>query len=63
MAVQFALLPFSHMDHILARNRCRTDHKWDFQLLCGHCNSRKGKKTQAEFVAIMSQERKDFSRM
>ena len=49
------------MDHIVARARGDTDHKWNFQLLCGRCNSVKGKKTQAEFAAIISQKRKDFS--
>ena len=60
---QFPRLQDFHMDHILAKNRGGTDHKWNFQLLCGHCNSVKGKKTQAEFAAIMSQRRKDFSWM
>ena len=52
-----------HMDHIVARARGGTDHSWNFQLLCGHCNSVKGKKTQAEFAAIISQKRRDFSWM
>ena len=34
-----------------------TDHKWNFQLLCGHCNSTKGTRTQAEFQAEMAQKR------
>ncbi len=50
-----------HMDHIVARARGGTDHSWNFQLLCGHCNSLKGKKTQAEFASIISEKRKDFS--
>ena len=50
-----------HMDHIVARARGGTDHPWNFQLLCGHCNSVKGKKTQTEFAAIISEKRKDFS--
>ena len=49
-----------HMDHIVARARGGTDHDFNFQLLCGHCNSTKGTKTQAEFAAIISQKRKTF---
>ena len=36
------------MDHIVARARGGTDHAFNFQLLCDHCNSVKGKKTQAD---------------
>ena len=61
--IHFERLEDFHMDHIVARARGGTDHKWNFQLLCGHCNSVKGKKTQAEFAAIISQKRKDFSWM
>lgn len=39
------------MDHSTARARGGTDHTWNFQLLCGACNSTKGTKTQAEFQA------------
>jgi len=59
----FERLEHFHMDHIVARARGGTDHKHNFQLLCGHCNSIKGTKTQAEFAAIISQKRKDFSWM
>ena len=59
----FERLEDFHMDHIVARARGGTDHDFNFQLLCGHCNSVKGKKTQAEFAAIISQKRKDFSWM
>ena len=59
----FERLEHFHMDHIVARARGGTDHKHNFQLLCGHCNSIKGTKTQAEFAAIISQQRKDFSWM
>ena len=52
-----------HMDHIVARARGGTDHDFNFQLLCGHCDSVKGTKTQAEFAAIISKKRKDFSWM
>ena len=53
----FERLEHFHMDHIVARARGGTDHPWNFQLLCGHCNSVKGKKTQAEFVVIIRGER------
>ena len=43
----FERLEDFHMDHIVARARGGTDHDFNFQLLCGHCNSVKGKKTQA----------------
>ena len=46
-----------HMDHIVARARGGTDHDFNFQLLCGHCNSTKGTKTQAEFQAEMATRR------
>ena len=46
-----------HMDHITARARGGTDHAWNFQLLCGACNSEKGTKTQAEFQAEVAQRR------
>ena len=59
----FERLEDFHMDHIVARARGGTDHDFNFQLLCGHCNSVKGKKTQAEFAAIISQKRIDFSWM
>ena len=45
------------MDHILARARGGTDHDFNFQLLCGHCNSTKDTKTQAEFQAEMATRR------
>ena len=57
----FERLEDFHIDHIVARARGGTDHSWNFQLLCGHCNSVKGRKTQAEFAAIISEKRKDFS--
>ena len=59
--IHFERLEDFHMDHIVARARGGTDHDFNFQLLCGHCNSTKGTKTQAEFAAIISEKRKDFS--
>jgi len=61
--IHFKRLEDFHMDHIVARAIGGTDHKHNFQLLCGHCNSIKGSKTQAEFAAIISEKRKDFSWM
>ena len=46
-----------HMDHIVARARGGTDHDFNFQLLCGHCNSVKGARPQAEFAAEMATKR------
>ena len=48
-----------HMDHIVARTRGGTDHDFNFQLLCGHCNSVKGKKTQEAFMALMAKQRQE----
>ncbi len=44
-----------HLDHIVARARGGTDHKENFQLLCGHCNSKKGAMPQEAFMASMAQ--------
>ena len=38
------------IDHIIPRSHGGTDHKANFQLLCGNCNRKKGAKSQAEFV-------------
>ena len=61
--IHFERLEDFHMDHIVARARGGTDHKWNFQLLCGHCNSVKGTKTQQEFATIVSEKRTDYSWM
>ena len=44
-----------HLDHIVARARGGTDHKENFQLLCGHYNSKKGAMPQEAFMASMAQ--------
>ncbi len=41
------------IDHILPRARGGTDHVDNLQLLCNACNSVKGTKTQAEFMAAL----------
>ncbi len=45
--------PFRNMtvDHIVATGRGGADHPSNYQLLCGACNSVKGKKTHAELIA------------
>ena len=42
------------IDHIVPRVRGGTDHVDNLQLLCNACNSLKGTKTQAEFMAALS---------
>ncbi len=48
------------LDHIVAEARGGTNHKENFQLLCGNCNSRKGAMSQEAFMEIMSQEKTSF---
>ena len=49
------LFPFRNftIDHIVPRARGGTDHIDNLQLLCNACNSVKGTKTQAEFLAAL----------
>ena len=49
------LFPFRNftIDHIVPRVRGGTDHVDNLQLLCNACNSVKGTKTQAEFMAAL----------
>ena len=42
------------IDHIVAKSKGGTDHIDNLQLLCGACNSMKGTKSQAEFLAANS---------
>ena len=39
-----------HIDHIIPRKHGGTDHRENLQLLCGHCNSRKGTGTMSELM-------------
>lgn len=45
--------PFRNMtvDHIVPRSQGGTDHEDNLQLLCGACNSTKGRGTQAELIS------------
>ena len=44
------------VDHIVPQSKGGTDHLDNLQLLCGACNSTKGKKSQPEFIAGLIQQ-------
>lgn len=46
-----------HVDHIVSRLHGGSDHIENLQLLCGHCNSKKGSGTMSEFLAKQLQEK------
>ena len=52
------LFPFRNMtvDHIVSRSMGGQDNVENLQLMCAACNSRKGTKTQEEFVAILKRD-------
>ena len=49
------LFPFRNLtvDHVVPKSRGGTDHLENLQLLCSACNSVKGTRTQAEFLAAL----------
>ena len=44
------------VDHVVPQSKGGTDHMENLQLLCGYCNSKKGARSQEEFVAILVRE-------
>lgn len=57
----FGRLEDFEMDHITPKSLGGTDHKENFQLLCGNCNRKKGKKRQETFMAEMAASKTDVS--
>ncbi len=55
--VWFSRIQDFEMDHITPITHGGTNHKHNFQLLCGNCNKKKGKKSQEEFMALMQETR------
>jgi len=53
------MFPFRNMtiDHVVPQAKGGTDHLDNLQLLCNACNSMKGTRTQAEFIARLMRER------
>jgi 5-methylcytosine-specific restriction endonuclease McrA len=43
-----------HLDHIKAHAAGGSDRITNLQLLCGHCNSSKGTRTQAQFKKALA---------
>ena len=43
-----------HVDHIVPRAKGGTDHISNLQLLCGHCNTLKGVRTQEELIVMLT---------
>ena len=46
------------VDHIVPKSQGGTDHEDNLQLLCGACNSTKGRGTQAELISRLENTRR-----
>ena len=52
------MFPFRNMtvDHVVPQSKSGSDHLDNLQLLCGACNSKKGARSQEEFLALLKAE-------
>ena len=52
------MFPFRNMtvDHVVPQSKSGSDHLDNLQLLCGACNSKKGTRSQEEFLALLKAE-------
>ena len=52
------MFPFRNMtvDHVVPQSKSGSDHLENLQLLCSACNSKKGTRSQEEFLAILKAE-------
>ena len=57
MGVRLLIIPTLTIDHVVPQAKGGQDNLENLQLLCGWCNSIKGTKTQAEFLATLKREK------